>query len=177
MRITAMTIPGVMLVEAEVQSDERGGFARTYDETAFAAAGLPVQWPHGNTSWNLRRGTLRGLHYQAPPRPDPKLVRCTAGRVFDVAVDLRPESPAFCRWTSVELSAQRRNAVYIPAGCAHGFLTLEDASEVFYMMGEVYVPELARGARWNDPAFEIDWPFAPEIITSRDASWPDFTRW
>lgn len=176
MRITATTIPGVMLVEADAQADERGGFARTYDEAAFAAAGLPIHWPHCNTSWNLRRGTLRGLHYQASPRPDPKLVRCTAGRVFDVAVDLRPESPAYRRWINVELAAERRNAVFIPAGCAHGFLTLEDAAEVFYMMSDVYVPELARGVRWSDPAFGITWPFAPEVITTRDASWPDFAR-
>lgn len=176
MRITATAIPGVMLIEAEAQTDARGGFARTYDEAAFAAAGLPTHWPHGNASWNLRRGTLRGLHYQATPQPDPKIVRCTAGRVFDVAVDLRPESPAYCRWVSIELTAERRNAVYIPAGCAHGFLTLEDDSEVFYMMGEVYVPDLARGVRWNDLAFAVAWPFAPEVITQRDASWPDFAR-
>src|SRR5690348_628343 len=174
MQFKPTEIPGVMVVDAAVQADERGGFGRTYDEAAFAAAGLPTRWPQCNTSWNARRGTLRGLHYQAAPRLDPKLVRCIAGRVFDVAVDLRRESSAFRRWIGVELSAARRNAIYIPAGCAHGFLTLEDGSEVFYMMGEAYAPELARGARWNDPAFGISWPFPPEVINSRDASWPDF---
>jgi len=176
MRLTPTEIPGVMVVDAAVQSDERGGFGRTYDEATFAAAGLPTRWPQCNTSWNTRRGTLRGLHYQAPPRPDPKIVRCTAGGVFDVVVDLRPDSPAFRRWIGIELSAARRNAIYIPVGCAHGFLTLEDASEVFYMMAEVYAPELARGARWNDPAFAISWPFPPAVLNERDATWPDFLR-
>ncbi|MDE2165861.1 MAG: dTDP-4-dehydrorhamnose 3,5-epimerase [Alphaproteobacteria bacterium] len=176
MQITPTEIPGVMLVDTAAQSDERGGFGRTYDEAAFAAAGLPTRWPQCNTSWNTKRGTLRGLHYQAAPRPDSKLVRCTAGRIFDVAVDLRRESRTFRRWVGVELSAARRNAIYIPAGCAHGFLTLEDDSEVFYMMAEVYVPELGRGARWNDPAFAVNWPFAPAVITDQDAAWPDFTE-
>lgn len=174
MRFTPTEIPGVMLVDAVVHSDERGGFGRTYDEAAFAAAGLPTHWPQCNTSWNGRRGTLRGLHYQAPPRPDPKLVRCTAGRVFDIAVDLRRESPTFRRWTGIELSAKRRAGIFIPAGCAHGFLTLEDDTEVFYMMGESYAPDLARGVRWNDPAISVNWPFAPTVINPRDASWPDF---
>ena len=175
MKFTSTEIPGVMVVDAGAQADERGGFGRTYDEAAFAAAELPTRWPQCNTSWNARRGTLRGIHYQAAPWPDPKLVRCTAGRVFDVAVDLRPDSPAFRRWIGVELSAARRNAIFVPAGCAHGFLTLEDGSEVFYMMGEAYMPALARGARWNDPAFGISWPFPPAIVNERDATWPDFT--
>ncbi len=150
-------------------------FARTYDAALFAAAGLPTGWPQCNTSWNARKGTLRGLHYQAEPRPDPKLVRCTRGRIFDVAVDLRKNSASFGRWIGVELSADNREALAIPAGCAHGFLTLEDECEVFYMMGEIYVAELARGVRWDDPAFAIAWPAEPVTMSNKDASWPDFS--
>jgi len=176
MRLEATSIPGVMLIEVDAHRDERGLFARTYDEATFVAAGLPTRWPQCNTTWNPRRGTLRGLHFQAAPHPEPKLMRCTQGRIFDVAVDLRPDSPTFTRWLTTELAAERRNALYIPAGCAHGFLTLEDNCEVLYQMGEVYVPELVRGVRWNDPAFAIAWPFAPAMINARDASWPDFRR-
>ena len=176
MQFQATELPGVVIVNADVFVDERGTFARTFDAEAFAAAGLPVNWPQCNTSANIRRGTLRGLHFQAPPRPDPKLIRCARGRVFDVAVDLRPQSNTFCRWFGVELSQADRNALFIPAGCGHGFLTLEDDCELFYMMGESYAPELARGVRWNDPAFGITWPFEPATMSERDASWPDFVR-
>jgi dTDP-4-dehydrorhamnose 3,5-epimerase len=175
MNIRPTSLAGVLVVSATVNADERGLFARTYDAASFAAAGLPTIWPQCNTSWNARKGTLRGLHYQAEPRPDPKLVRCTRGRIFDVAVDLRKNSTSFRRWTGIELSAHNREALAIPAGCAHGFLTLEDDCEVFYMMGEVYMPELARGVRWNDPAFAIKWPGPPTAISERDASWPDFS--
>jgi len=174
MNIRPTALVGVMVVGPTVNADERGLFARTYDAAAFAAAGLPTLWPQCNTSSNARKGTLRGLHYQAEPRPDPKLVRCTRGRIFDVVVDLRKNSASFLRWTGVELSEDNRDALAIPAGCAHGFLTLEDNCEVFYMMGEVYVPELARGVRWNDPAFAIQWPAVPTVIAERDANWPDF---
>jgi dTDP-4-dehydrorhamnose 3,5-epimerase len=174
MKISPTALPGVMIVSATANKDERGVFARTYDAPAFAAAGLPTEWPQCNTSWNARKGTLRGLHFQAAPRPDPKLVRCTRGRIFDVAVDLRPDSPTFRRWTSVELSEDNRDTLAIPAGCAHGFLTLEDGCEVFYMMGEVYAPELASGVRWNDPAFAIKWPAEPVTMSGKDMRWPDF---
>jgi dTDP-4-dehydrorhamnose 3,5-epimerase len=174
MKIRPTALPGVMIVSATTNADERGVFARTYDAAEFAASGLPTDWPQCNTSWNARKGTLRGLHFQAAPRPDPKLVRCTRGRIFDVAVDLRPNSPAFRRWTGVELSETNRDTLAIPAGCAHGFLTLEDGCEVFYMMGEVYVPELASGVRWNDPAFAIKWPAEPVTMSDKDARWPDF---
>ncbi|MCG8511489.1 MAG: dTDP-4-dehydrorhamnose 3,5-epimerase [Rhodospirillales bacterium] len=176
MKISPTRIPGVMLVEAEANTDDRGLFARTYDSAAFAEAGLPTDWPQCNTSWNARRGTLRGMHFQADPKPEPKLVRCTRGAVFDVAVDLRSDSSSYCGWIGVELTADARNALYIPPGCAHGFLTLEDGAEVFYQMGESYVSELARGVRWDDPAFAVDWPFAPTVIGERDAAYPDFLR-
>ncbi len=114
------------------------------------------------------------MHYQAEPKPEPKLVRCTAGAIFDVAVDLRPESPAFRRWVGRELTAGNHAAFYIPPGCAHGFVTLEDNSEIFYLMGAAYDPALARGVRWNDPAFAIDWLLQPTVISERDAGYPDF---
>lgn len=174
MEIRPTTLMGVMVVSVMAHTDERGLFARTYDAEVFAAAGLPTEWPQCNTSWNARRGTLRGLHFQAPPCPDPKIVRCTRGRIFDVAVDLRTDSPTFRQWISAELSAANRDSLAIPSGCAHGFLTLDDDCEVFYMMGAVYVPGLARGVRWNDPAFAINWPAQPLTISERDASWPDF---
>ncbi len=163
-----------MRVESNPLNDERGLFARTYDEATFRAAGLPIHWPQSNVSWNAKRGTLRGMHFQTTPKPEPKLVRCTQGRVFDVAVDLRPDSASFRHWVGVELAADRRNAIYIPPGCAHGFLTLEDGSELFYQMGDVYDAKLSGGVRWNDPAFAIDWPFQPTIISERDANLPDF---
>ena len=174
MHFQQTALPGVCVVAVDANIDERGLFVRTFDAEAFAAAGLPLNWPHCNTSWNVRGGTLRGMHMQSEPRPDPKLVRCTRGRIFDVVVDLRRDSPAFLRWVGVELSADTRNALFIPPGCAHGFLTLEDSCEVYYMMGEVYVPTLAAGVRWNDPAFAIKWPSTPSVISERDATWPDF---
>lgn len=174
MKFLPSALPGVMVVEITARRDERGLFARTYDAELFAAAGMPTNWPQCNVSYNLRRGTLRGMHYQADPRPEPKLVRCTRGRVFDVAVDLRPDSPTFRRWFGVELAADRHNALFIPAGLAHGFLTLEAESELFYQMGASYDAGLARGVRWNDPAFAIEWPFAPEVMAERDATFADF---
>ncbi|TDU01195.1 dTDP-4-dehydrorhamnose 3,5-epimerase [Azorhizobium sp. AG788] len=175
MKISPTKIPGVMEVEVTPLTDERGLFARTFCAETFAGHGLADRYPHQNTSYNPRRGTLRGLHLQAEPSPEAKLVRATRGRVFDVAVDLRPASPAYRDWTAVELDANRRNALYIPAGCAHGFLTLEDDSEVFYLMSETYVPALARTYRWNDPAFGVDWPFEPSVISARDAAAEDYT--
>ncbi len=174
MKFRDTDLAGVRLVELEPHTDARGLFARSYCAEEFAAAGIELSVVQTNLSRNTRRGTLRGLHYQAEPAPEPKLVRCTAGRVFDVAVDLRPTSPSFCRWTAVELDAKSHNGLYIPAGCAHGFLTLSENTEVTYLMGAAYVPELARGVRWNDPAFAITWPFEPVLMSEKDASYPDF---
>jgi dTDP-4-dehydrorhamnose 3,5-epimerase len=167
-------VEGAMLVVPVAHGDERGLFARIYDAAIFAEVGLPTEWVQCNTSWNKLKGTLRGMHFQAYPRPDTKIVRCTRGRIFDVAVDLRPLSPTFRRWTCTELTEDNRIGFAIPAGCAHGFLTLEDNCEVHYMMGDIYVPELARGVRWNDPAFAITWPDLPVVIAAKDASWPDY---
>jgi dTDP-4-dehydrorhamnose 3,5-epimerase len=167
-------LAGVVVVEPTAMPDARGLFVRAYDAAVFAKAGLPTDWPQHNVSWNRQRGTLRGMHYQTDPHPEPKLVRCTRGRVYDVAVDLRPRSPTFRRWAAVELTADSRNALFIPAGLAHGFLTLEDDCEVSYLMGDSYDAALARGVRWNDPAFAIAWPFPPASMSERDANFPDF---
>lgn len=175
MRLTATPLEGLYVVEVTPHADDRGMFARLYDEDVFRAAGLCVNWPQASISVNTRRGTLRGLHLQADPHPEPKLVRCARGRVFDVAVDVRPQSTTFRQWYAVELSAGARNALYIPPGFAHGFITLEDSCEVHYQIGERYRPELARGFRWDDPAFGITWPMMPEVMSGRDASYPDFT--
>ncbi|MFH3479162.1 dTDP-4-dehydrorhamnose 3,5-epimerase [Xanthobacter variabilis] len=174
MKFVPTTVDGVMLVEVTPFEDERGLFARTFCADTFRAHGLMDRFVHANTSWNPRKGTLRGLHLQAPPRADAKLVRAVRGRIFDVAVDLRPTSTTYLNWTAAELSAKRRNALYIPEGCAHGFLTLEDETEVFYLHSEVYVPDLARTYRWNDPAFGVDWPAAPTTISARDAAAEDY---
>ena len=174
MNITPTALAGVMAVEVTPFADERGLFARTFCAQTFAAHGMASAFPQANTSFNPRAGTLRGLHLQAEPQPEAKLVRATRGRVFDVAVDLRPASPTFRAWTAVELDADRRNALYIPAGCAHGFLSLVDDSEVSYLMSAAYVPDLARTYRWNDPAFAIAWPAPPLLISDRDAAAEDF---
>jgi dTDP-4-dehydrorhamnose 3,5-epimerase len=172
MRIVPASPAGLFVIEAEKREDERGCFARTFCAQEFAAAGLPVSYPQCNVSFNARRGTLRGMHYQADPYPEPKLVRCTRGSAFDVAIDLRAGSATRGRWFGVVLSADTATALFIPAGFAHGFQTLEDRTEIFYQMGESYVPGLARGVRWNDPAFGVDWPIADPILSSRDMSWP-----
>ncbi|MET0366237.1 MAG: dTDP-4-dehydrorhamnose 3,5-epimerase family protein [Sphingobium sp.] len=174
MKFVATEVAGAFAVEVEPATDERGLFARTFCAETFAAQGLVSVWPQCNISTNVRRGTLRGLHYQADPQPEAKLVRATRGRVFDVALDLRPESASYLAWAAVELDAVRHNAFYIPAGCAHGFLTLEEDCALFYQMSAPYAPDLARGVRWDDPAFGIAWPFAPEVIGARDAAWPDY---
>lgn len=174
MKITPTALAGVMAVEVTPLADARGLFARTFCGETFAAHGMASVFPQANTSFNPRAGTLRGLHLQAEPQPEAKLVRATRGRVFDVAVDLRPASPTFRAWTAVELDADRRNALYIPPGCAHGFLSLVDDSEVSYLMSAPYVAGLARTYRWNDPAFGIAWPAAPTIISDRDAAAEDF---
>lgn len=174
MIFTKTNLPGVFVVELERLDDDRGFFARSFCEDEFAAHGMMTELVQANVSFNHRRGTLRGMHYQSDPSPEGKLVRCTAGGIHDVAVDLRPDSPTFRHWAACELSAENRRALYVPPGCAHGFLTLTDASEVLYLMSARFVPELARGVRWNDPAFAIDWPSEPLVMSAKDADLPDF---
>jgi dTDP-4-dehydrorhamnose 3,5-epimerase len=167
-------LSGAFLVRLEPLHDERGFFARTWCRDEFVARGLSGDLVQSSLSYNDRRGTLRGLHYQAPPDSEAKIVRCTRGRIHDVIVDLRRNEPTFRRWWATELSADNRNMVYIPEGFAHGFLTLEDGAEIAYQMSVPYRPESARGLRYDDPAFAIDWPFAPLVIGARDLSFAPF---
>jgi dTDP-4-dehydrorhamnose 3,5-epimerase len=167
-------LPGVYIIEAEKKEDERGFFARTFCQHEFEAHGLNPRVAQCSTSFNKKKGTLRGMHYQVAPFAEVKVVRCTAGAIYDVAVDLRPDSLSYKQWTAVDLTADNRRALYIPAGCAHGFQTLVDDAEVYYQVSEFYHPEAARGVRWNDPAFGITWPIKEVIISTKDASWGAF---
>lgn len=172
MRFEALPIPGALRLISERLEDARGWFARTYDEAAFRGRDLPTRWPHHNASWNRRRGTLRGLHGVKPGYREDKLVRCVRGSVWDVLVDLRADSPTFLRWQAAELSASNGLALYVPTGVLHGFQTLEDDSEVLYLMSEPYLPEAALGVAWNDPKLAIVWPVADPILSERDRGYP-----
>lgn len=166
---------GVFVLEPELRRDERGFFARLWCAEEFSARGLDARMMQASVSFNERSGTLRGMHLQLPPAAETKVVRCTAGAIFDVVVDLRPDSPTFLCWTAAELTARNLRALYIPEGCAHGFQTLAPASEVSYLISEFHRPELATGVRWNDDAFSIRWPDASErTISERDRSYPNF---
>lgn len=174
MIFTETTLKGAFMIEPERRHDERGFFARTWCQREFAAEGLPPEWVQCNISFNRQRGTLRGMHYQAAPYAEAKLVRCTMGAIYDVIIDLRSESPTFRQWLAVELTADNRRMLFIPQGFAHGFQTLTDDTEVFYQMSQFYVPEYARGVRWDDPAFKVSWPAEKRIISERDQAFPDF---
>lgn len=174
MILTELPLPGAYIVDIEPREDERGFFARTVCAVEFAARGLDAGFVQSSTSFNRRAGTLRGMHYQGAPHGENKLVRCTAGAVFDVAVDMRASSPTRGRWAAVELSAANRRAVYLPKGIAHGYLTLSDDTELLYQMTAPYVPAAARGVRWDDPALAIAWPEADRIIAERDLELPLF---
>ncbi len=165
---------GVLEIHVEPKPDERGFFARTWCQKEFEEHGLNSQLVQCSISFNSRKGTLRGMHYQAAPCAEAKLVRCNRGAIYDVVIDLRPDSGTFKDWVAVVLTAEKRNMIYVPEGCAHGFLTLEDESEIFYQMSEFYSPESARGVRWDDPAFRITWPEKVQVISERDRSYPDF---
>lgn len=171
MIFTETAVRGAWLVEPEPHQDERGFFARLWCRREFAEHGLDTTIAQCSTSFNLRRGTLRGLHYQAAPHEEVKIVRCTRGAIYDVAVDLRVGSQTRGRHAAVELSAANGRMLYVPRGCAHGFQTLADDTEVFYQMSEFYAPESGRGVRWNDPAFGISWPLTPPILNARDAAY------
>jgi dTDP-4-dehydrorhamnose 3,5-epimerase len=168
------TLKGAFVIDVERHEDPRGFFARTFCEREFQAHQLPGAFVQCNISFNRRKGTLRGMHYQALPCEEAKLVRCTNGAIFDAIIDLRPASATYKQHFSAVLSAENRRSLYIPEGFAHGFQTLENDTEVFYQMSEFYAPEYARGVRWNDPAFAIAWPEAERIIIERDQSYPDF---
>jgi dTDP-4-dehydrorhamnose 3,5-epimerase len=171
---TVLPLAGAYQIEIQPASDERGFFARTWCVEEMREFGMDVQFVQSSISYNERRGTLRGMHYQAQPRSESKLVRCTAGAIYDVLLDLRPESPSFRGWISIELTSANRKAVYIPSGFAHGFQSLSDHSEVFYQISESYLSDFSRGVRWNDPAFGIKWPIEAAILSERDRSFPDF---
>lgn len=174
MEFTAGPVAGAFLVDLEERSDDRGFFARAFAADEFAARGLDPVVVQANISVNHRRGTLRGMHWQEAPHAETKLIRCTRGAVFDVVVDIRRESPTYLRWMAGELTADNRRAMYAPKGVAHGYLTLTDGAEVHYQVSCPFTPEADRGARWDDPAFAIEWPFEPVLLSERDASHPPF---
>jgi dTDP-4-dehydrorhamnose 3,5-epimerase len=172
MEFADTAIPGVVIVDLKRLEDERGFFARSFCTDEFAAHGLDTRVVQCNVSYNERAGTIRGMHYQGPPSPEAKLVRCTSGAVHDVVIDMRPESPTYLQHVAVELSSQNRRALYVPELVAHGFQTLVDDTEVFYQMNVAFDPGGARGFRYDDPAFGIQWPLAVTSISEKDASIP-----
>jgi dTDP-4-dehydrorhamnose 3,5-epimerase len=167
-------LAGAFVIELDTIHDERGFFARSWCSTEFAEHGLNSRLVQCNVSRNRAKGTLRGMHYQAPPHEEAKLVRCTLGAIFDVMIDMRPSSSTYLKWFGAELSAENHRSLYIPEGFAHGFLTLTDESEVFYQMSEFYAPQAARGLRWDDPLLAISWPGPVAVISERDRTYPDF---
>jgi dTDP-4-dehydrorhamnose 3,5-epimerase len=168
------TLAGACVIELEKRSDDRGFFARYFCEREFAAAGLESRFVQINNSLSAKKGTLRGLHYQLPPSPEVKVVRCVRGALWDVIVDLRPDSPSYRKWFGAELSAENRMMMYVPRGFAHAILTLTDDVEAIYLVSDSYAPDVERGLRWNDPAVGIAWPISPAEISPKDARWPDF---
>lgn len=172
MNFTPLAVAGAYRVDIEPHADERGFFARAFCAREFAEQGLCNRFVQANISHNVRAGTLRGLHFQRPPHAEVKLVRCTRGALFDVVVDLRRESPSYGRWAGVELSADNHRALYVPQGCAHGFQTLVEDTEAFYLVSAFYAPEAEGGLSWRDPEVGIDWPLPPTVISPKDAAWP-----
>lgn len=174
MIFTETSLQGAFIIEAETLTDERGFFARTFCQKEFVTHNLNPHLVQCNISFNNKKGTLRGMHYQAAPYAEAKLVRCTQGAIYDAIVDLRPNSPTFKQWVAVELTADNRKMLYIPENFAHGFQTLTDNTEIFYQMSEFYHPESAKGVRWDDPAFDIQWPADERIISAKDRQYADF---
>ncbi len=176
MIFTQTKLNGLFVIEPERSEDERGFFARTWCRREFKTKGINVDFVQCNISFNRKKGTLRGIHYQITPNQEAKLVRCTSGAIYDVIIDLRHDSETFKQWISVELTNENRKMIYIPEGFAHGFLTLENNTEVFYQMSVYYAPESARGVRWNDSAFCIRWPMDVKVISDKDNKYPDFAN-
>lgn len=176
MIFTTTALQGATLIDIERREDDRGYFARTFCEREFAAHGLPNRMVQSNVSLTRRKGTLRGMHYQAPPHGEEKLVRCARGSVWDVIIDLRPESPTYCRWIGVELSETNGRMLFVPKNFAHGFVALTDDAVVNYQISEFYAPGYERGARHDDPAFGIEWPVPVTDMAERDRAWPTFVR-
>ena len=176
MRFLDTSLNGLVIVDPAPVTDERGAFTRVWCATEFREAGLRTRVVQCNVSTNTARGTLRGMHYQCEPHGEIKIVRCTSGVVFDVVIDLRPDSPTFCRWEGLELTSASGRMLYIPEGLAHGFQTLTDDATLEYQMSEYYAPDHARGVRWDDPLFGVNWPLPVSRISPRDASYSDFAR-
>ncbi len=176
MKFSPTKLPGVWIVDMEKHEDERGFFARSWCQREFEEHGLNPNLVQCSVSFNHKKGTLRGMHYQIAPHEETKLVRCTRGAIYDVAVDLRPASPTRKQWLAVELTADNGRALYIPEGFAHGFQTLEDDTEVFYQISEFYFPELSRGFLYSDPALAISWPVTNTILSERDVTFPCFDQ-
>jgi dTDP-4-dehydrorhamnose 3,5-epimerase len=177
LRFVDTPISGAVQVELERHEDERGFFARVWDPDELVAAGLTPRLAQASISRSTRAGTLRGMHFQVAPHEEAKLVRCVRGSIFDVVLDLRPDSPTYLSWHGVRLDEGNGKALYIPEGCAHGFQTLSADSDVLYLISSAYVPEASSGVRWDDPAFGIEWPSASErTIGERDLAWPDYVR-
>jgi dTDP-4-dehydrorhamnose 3,5-epimerase len=176
MRFTETDLKGAFIIEPDRIEDERGFFARTFCRREFEKQGLNPDLVQCSVSFNTKKGTVRGMHYQVKPHEEARLVRCTHGALYDVILDLRIDSPTFTKWIAVELTADNRIMAYIPEGFAHGFQTLEDNTEVFYQMSEFYHPECAKGARWDDPAFGIVWPIDKKTVSRKDASWELLAR-
>jgi dTDP-4-dehydrorhamnose 3,5-epimerase len=174
MIFTPASLQDAFIIDIEKREDARGFFARAWCADEFMQHGLDATLAQASISFNHKRGTLRGMHWQAEPHGEVKVVRCTSGAIYDVIVDVRPESPSFLKWIGVELSASNRRMLYIPKGFAHGFQTLVDDTEVFYFISAFYAPEAARGARYNEPAFGITWPLPISIIATKDEAWPDY---
>jgi dTDP-4-dehydrorhamnose 3,5-epimerase len=173
-KLTETKLTGIFVIDIEGGEDERGFFSRTWDEKIVTERGLIGHMVQFSASFNHLKGTLRGMHFQKEPYGEAKVVRCTRGAIWDIAVDLRKDSPTYCKWVAVELTADNHRSLYIPPGFAHGFQTLTDATEVSYMMSAYYVPESATGVRYDDPVFKIDWPSKVTLISDKDKSWPDW---
>ncbi len=168
-------VSGAYLIDVERHSDRRGFFARAWCKAEFEAAGLKTDFVQANIAFNIEKGTVRGLHYQVTPHSEAKLVHCTRGAIYDVIVDLRADSPSYHQWLGVELTSENHRMLYVPEGCAHGYQTLTDDSEVFDLVTQLYAPDVERGIRYDDPAFHIEWPEEVQIISDKDRSWAGYS--
>ncbi len=175
MKFVETPLEGVYVVELEPLGDDRGYFARAWCKREFDERGLPGEFVQINMSGSAEAGTIRGFHYQLAPNEEDKFVRCVRGSAFDVAIDLRPESPTFKQWFGVELSTANQKALLVPGGFAHGYQTLEPNTELLYQVSAFYAPDAERGLRWNDPTFGVNWPLADPTLSDKDAAWPDFS--
>jgi dTDP-4-dehydrorhamnose 3,5-epimerase len=176
MRFTPAPLKGAFIIDLQRHEDERGFFGRAFCEREFQGHGLSTPMVQTNVSFSKEKGTLRGMHYQAPPHEEAKLIRCTRGSIYDVIVDVRPDSSSFLEWMGVELSSENGRMLYVPEGFAHGFLTLEESAEVAYQVSEFYTPGSERGIRYDDPEIGIDWPGEVRVLSDKDRTWPAFER-